>query len=1182
MPKITLRAYNREISSLIDRGLTDEAVAHCQYILQSYPKHLDTYRLLGKAYLEAHRHKEAIDLFQRVLAVVPDDFVTHVGMSIIRGEENDLEAAIWHMERAFEVQPSNQAIQDELKHLYGKRDGQEPQKIRLTRGALCRMYARGNQNRQAIAEIKSILHETPDRPDLEVLLARMYFLSGMNNEAISLAQKILEKLPFCYDTNKLMVEMLLGQGKTKEADFYQKKLIALDPYEESVVGSSLTVDQIPDDAIFIDKFYFDSETQGGESASGEETAPDWLVKDLAGVEDLGAQGFTKILDASVLSPEQSAEGPTASTQPVVTEAVDEKLPDWLQEAEGVKTEKDEDIPDFLKSTGWATAGTITEDTPPAQVIKVDDEPAADGEITPGEIPDWLQSMAPGETGEGSASEPATSDEASFSEWLSGLDEKTDTEASKQPEEAVEQPAFNPEPQAEPEQQSEEPSEPTPVYTQVLELPPEDQELSPAELPDWLQEISPEVEEKVADATSEWQPDQVMDEGFPIAGGTSILSPEDVPDWLQDLPSAGETTTQPPQAPVSVPPVGESPTHEEVVTMALSPEEKESMPEWLAEIQQAIPPEEPPIDKIRTAVLPEDEREEVEQMPDWLHLLDGEEKPVTQAKAPSFEIPVVETPAPPVELPPVEVPEPEAELPVVETPEPELPVMAEPVAEEPAPQMEKLEVEVQTPAEQAEIAPAEEMEELPALELPGDEEETQAVESAEDKPTTSILPPNPEDAAEELPEWLREIESTEGTSPVEMQAESSTDEFPDWLKGYSTPPAESPLPPAEPAPEPDAAIEVPNWLDGLEIGEAADTAAETDMPDWLKDMQVSAETGAEISAVATTGELPEWLQDEEPQKPEVVAVTESTLEPSAEEAVKDIMGETAAELSPESLEEATPEAVSEPVLSAEPVEETVTTEEETADESILADASAAAAAAAIGIPLYAEHATKRGVTESLPRIDMEGFTEEETAESVAEVPAETEAEVAAALDEIIVPEETVVEEPALAVEEEVESQAEEVAQPEEIIEPEVVEATAVETVLEETSISEPVLEEGITALEPEPVAEVPETISESIEPVVEVQPVQEAPVPSDGNDYEAVYAQALQAIEAGELEKALPSLSSLVSAEHKLDDVIKIVDATLKEHPTDFNLWVVLGDAYGRNGNLQNALDAYTKAEEYLQ
>ncbi len=1173
MPKITLRAYNREISSLIDRGLTDEAVAHCQYILQSYPKHLDTYRLLGKAYLEAHRHKEAVDLFQRVLAVVPDDFVTHVGMSIIRGEENDLEAAIWHMERAFEVQPSNQAIQDELKHLYGKRDGQEPQKIRLTRGALCRMYARGNQNRQAIAEIKSILHETPDRPDLEVLLARMYYLSGMNNEAISLAQKILEKLPFSYDTNKLMVEILLGQGKTKEADFYQKKLIALDPYEESVVGSSLTVDQIPDDAIFIDKFYFDSETQGGESASaGDDAAPDWLVKDLAGMEDLGAQGFTKILDASVLPSDQSAEGPASSTQPVVTDAVDETLPDWLQEAEGTKPEKDEDIPDFLKSTGWATAGTITEETPPAQVIKVDDEPAADGEITPGEIPDWLQSMAPGEGGE-SSPEPVVSDEASFSDWLSGLDQKSDSTPSEQPGMPSQVAAFETEP--EPETEEENPTEPAPVYTQVLELPPEDQEISPAELPDWLQEISPEVEEKVADESTGWQPDQVMDEGFPIAGGTSILSPEDVPDWLQDLPSAGETTTQPPQAAVSVPPVGESPASEDVVTMALSPEEKENMPEWLAEIQQAIPPEEP-IDKVRTAVLPDDEREEVEQMPDWLHLLDGEEKPAAEAQAPSFEIPFAETPVPPVEVPPietiqqVEIPEPVEVIPPVETPalEEVVPLMEEPVIET-VPQVEEVETDL-----------VEEMEELPAFEIPVEEEETQAVEAVEDKPTTSILPPNPEDAAEELPEWLKEIESTEGTSPVEMQAEATTDEFPDWLKGYSTPPAESPLPPAEPAPEPDATLEVPNWLDGMDIGGAPDTTEVTDMPDWLKDMQVSAETGEEISAVATTGELPEWLQDDETAQPAVVSEVESVSEPQDMEIMPEMQIEPGLDLVSESVAAEIPESVAETGIPEIPSgEETISSAEEQVDESILADASAAAAAAAIGIPLYAEHAANRGVTESLPRIDMEETAEETVAVSETDVAAETEAEVSAALEEIIVGEI----QPVPTSEPEVETLAEAVSEQETIVEPEVVEevsSIATQESAEEVTVVEPeFVEESVSMVEPEQVEEVPEPVMETFESVFEEQI---APVVVDGKDYETVYEQALQAIQSGEVEKALPALSSLVTAEQKLDEVIKIVDTTLKEYPTDFNLWVVLGDAYGRNGNLQNALDAYTKAEEYLQ
>ena len=118
MAKVFLRVYNREIESMIEGGQLDEAVAHCQYILKTFPMHVDTYRLLGKAFLEARRYADAADIFQRVLMAVPDDFVSHVGMSIIRDDENKMDDAIWHMERAFEDQPSNPAIQGELRRLY--------------------------------------------------------------------------------------------------------------------------------------------------------------------------------------------------------------------------------------------------------------------------------------------------------------------------------------------------------------------------------------------------------------------------------------------------------------------------------------------------------------------------------------------------------------------------------------------------------------------------------------------------------------------------------------------------------------------------------------------------------------------------------------------------------------------------------------------------------------------------------------------------------------------------------------------------------------------------------------------------------------------------------------------------------------------------------------------------------
>jgi tetratricopeptide (TPR) repeat protein len=211
MAKVSLRVYNREIEGLIEHGQRlDEAIAHCRHILKTYPKYLETYRLLGKANLEAKRYTEAVDIFQRVLVAAPDDFVSHVGMSIIADDQNKLDEAIWHMERAFEVQPSNAAIQGELQRLFGRRDGVEPPKIRLTRAALAHMYVQGELYNQAISEIRAVLSNDPKRTDMQVLLAKAYFRNGQKAEATDICTELLTSYPYCLDANRLMVEILPG------------------------------------------------------------------------------------------------------------------------------------------------------------------------------------------------------------------------------------------------------------------------------------------------------------------------------------------------------------------------------------------------------------------------------------------------------------------------------------------------------------------------------------------------------------------------------------------------------------------------------------------------------------------------------------------------------------------------------------------------------------------------------------------------------------------------------------------------------------------------------------------------------------------------------------------------------------------------------------------------------------
>ena len=231
MTKVPLRAYLGEIQEAIEQKQTEEAIAHCRHILQTYPKHIDTYRLLGKAYLESQRYGNAADIFQRVLSSVPDDFVSHVGMSIIREDETNLDAAIWHMKRAFETQPYNNAIIGELRRLYSQRDGTEPPKIHLTRGALARMYAKGNLHEQAIGELRNALKKDPQRADLQLLLAKSYAQSGKQTEAIETCSTLLQRFPYCLEANQLLSQLLPESEDADEMHICRQRIQVMDPYE---------------------------------------------------------------------------------------------------------------------------------------------------------------------------------------------------------------------------------------------------------------------------------------------------------------------------------------------------------------------------------------------------------------------------------------------------------------------------------------------------------------------------------------------------------------------------------------------------------------------------------------------------------------------------------------------------------------------------------------------------------------------------------------------------------------------------------------------------------------------------------------------------------------------------------------------------------------------------------------
>jgi tetratricopeptide (TPR) repeat protein len=522
MTKISLRAYNKEIESLVDRGQLDEAIAHCKNILKYYPKHVNTYRLLGKAYLEAKRFTEASDILQRVLAAFPDDFIAHIGMSMIREDEGNMDAAIWHMERAFEVQPSHSAVQDELRRLYGRRDGMEPPKVRLTRGALVRMYAKSELYAQAIAEIHNALSEDNKRIDLEAILARMLLSSGNRLEAAEVSSRLIKKSPFCFEANKILETILPNTTRSEDIQTYHSRVLAMEPYAAFLTPNIVNVEDIPENSVMLEKLDYQANSFSGEpdwsKAIGvglqedSDTLPDWL------------QSNAVQSNAGEMVPSQSAATPAA----VINQ--EERTNPPMSPNQNNRPE-DEQVPDWMRAAGWNAGGEDSAPNPDDNYLNSKEE--SDFGIEPADIPDWLKNVSP----EPPTPEKKTEDDSKLElldSLLSGSPSQSDGKVEIEPP-----------------------------------------------LPDWLNEsASPVNNEQISDKVSDELPTWLNDDSTQTTGAEK----SEMPDWLSDLqPKEEPLPENPPAQENTTIPSWDLPdwlNKEEQSTEQPLQQSSENLPDWL--------------------------------------------------------------------------------------------------------------------------------------------------------------------------------------------------------------------------------------------------------------------------------------------------------------------------------------------------------------------------------------------------------------------------------------------------------------------------------------------------------------------------------------------------------------------------------------------------------------------------
>src|SRR6266508_1770886 len=136
MADVLLRDMVDQLRALLHAGKHSDAFALGQHILHSFPKHVETYTLLAQASLEVNDMAGATDLFRRVLSADPENVIALAGMALLNESEEKSDEALWYLERAYEVQPSNDDLRRELLRVRELFYGTAPARLELTSGAL--------------------------------------------------------------------------------------------------------------------------------------------------------------------------------------------------------------------------------------------------------------------------------------------------------------------------------------------------------------------------------------------------------------------------------------------------------------------------------------------------------------------------------------------------------------------------------------------------------------------------------------------------------------------------------------------------------------------------------------------------------------------------------------------------------------------------------------------------------------------------------------------------------------------------------------------------------------------------------------------------------------------------------------------------------------------------------------
>jgi tetratricopeptide (TPR) repeat protein len=829
---------------MLSEGRYAAVVSHCRQILAAYPRHVDTYRLLGKAYLSLKKYDDAIDIYQRVLSADPLDVGARVGLATAYRSKKQYPEAIRHIALACELEPYNNSLHSRWQALCREAKQSTPSSAPSQAG-LGLLNWRTGLYRPAIQALTPVVQQQPDRVDLQLVLAESYWRLDKEIEAARLCENVLQTLPHSIKANAILAEVWLRTGRVAQARRPLQLLQGLtQPTQTSCDPDG------PEGRAFLTKGSIaipkqlwvaplDGNNQDDDDSFRGVASDDWdeelgLTGDFYGQD--GEQGTADDVEVDFFAMlDAGADGGSlfsfdaADTDDGGSEAWDED-----ETYAPVSTAAGDDF-DIFDLRGPAAPEEEPEDEAdvPDWLVEMDTGPLNKGDQQAKAMPDWLSDTA--------AQEPLLDDDRP--DWLADMEAEADEEDDRISS------LFMSDAE---------------LASLSREQDPFDQPAPPAAVPsaevddefDFWTELEKETETPLAPSA----PVQGMDINAFVAANSDTSS---LPDWLMDLGDDGGSAVAEPTPPSTPSPPAEMDDddfsfldEDEPAEELLPTNEGElAVPDWMHEVNH------PNLADTLFNSLTDDPDEEDEadagfqtDLPDWLDIASPLSPAAADAPQPSAAFWLDEAEessmAPPDtsdnDLFPLDfLDEKQSSAPAPSTDSPDwLNLFDEGESDEPAAEGEldwlsEAESAVEADGELLadwlmDAAPAETLEEesIGASGFTGwlntlEDEEDEGEEGEEDTAALWV------ESVDDLMDWL----GSDPTTKASQAVATSADELPDWL---GAPPAE--LETAAPEAQADSPQGLMGWEDAFDMAE--DSSTEEELPDWLA---IPAETVAEAPA-----------------------------------------------------------------------------------------------------------------------------------------------------------------------------------------------------------------------------------------------------------------------------------------------------------------------------------------------